>query len=123
MWAALPAFVAGVIVAGPNDTLPISTVLRPDFRKGICQTCGCSETDPCVDSFGECCAWVNSTQTRCTFCGPKKITAAQPSNPSGRLAILTIQQMHRRLGDTLAQISGYSRAEQPAEPKGTNNDN
>jgi hypothetical protein len=26
-------------------------------QRGVCRFCGCTETTPCVDGLGECCAW------------------------------------------------------------------
>jgi len=35
---------------------------------GICQSCGCSDFNPCISDGGEACAWANREHTLCDFC-------------------------------------------------------
>lgn len=43
---------------------------RPDPgpREGMCEVCGCTQEDPCIDVDGEACGWQDATKTLCTTC-------------------------------------------------------
>lgn len=90
-WARLPPAVESVLflghptAPGPTDKL-LAEVHRPTFPKGVCTGCGCSAFDACPGDFGEGCAWVDASETRCTSCGPAPavedvIEAPQASRP------------------------------------------
>lgn len=72
VWAQLDADVVALVVRHrtPNGRKhdSVSTIPRPEFPKGVCRKCGCTEFDPCVDAIGECCAWADDNQVCCNFC-------------------------------------------------------
>lgn len=35
---------------------------------GVCRVCGCTETTPCVNDYGETCAWADAERTLCSAC-------------------------------------------------------
>lgn len=42
----------------------------------ICRGCGCSDNVPCIDEFGQPCAWVVGRGALCSFCAEDADQAA-----------------------------------------------
>ena len=40
----------------------------PGPLEGMCEVCGCTDEDPCIDDHGEPCGWQDATKTLCTTC-------------------------------------------------------
>lgn len=38
---------------------------------GVCKRCGCTQTTPCLDRWGQPCGWTDRTHTLCTACAPR----------------------------------------------------
>lgn len=56
------------------DPKPFLNAARARLAKsgsGTCSECGCTETTPCIDEYGDSCAWANKEKTLCTACAQK----------------------------------------------------
>lgn len=70
-WAAVRDVQVVLFLAHPaqDGDKVLGAVERPVFPRGVCNGCGCSEFDACLEGDRGC-HWIDAAQTRCSRCGP-----------------------------------------------------